>query len=133
MNMRQRLVFITGIILFLAGCIASLYLFAMVFNAQLYGIFLGIHTESPTQEFRDLRCPLVVSKNETIPIAVSIFNPTTQNLDYRIWIEPQGFVVRSPEKELRITAPRNVSIGLRQLVSEFTEAAPPCRPLVGAD
>jgi hypothetical protein len=28
---------------------------------------------------------------------------------------------------------RNVSIGLRQLVSEFTEAAPPCRPLVGAD
>ncbi len=30
-------------------------------------------------------------------------------------------------------AKRNVSIGLRQLVSEFTEAAPPCRPLVGAD
>ena len=33
------------------------------------------------------------------------------------------------------TAPqyRNVSIGLRQLVSEFTEAASPCCPLVWAD
>ena len=28
---------------------------------------------------------------------------------------------------------RNVSIGLRQLVSEFTEVVPPCRPLVWAD
>ena len=38
MNTRRRLVFITGIILFLAGCIASLYLFAMVFNAQVYSM-----------------------------------------------------------------------------------------------
>ena len=105
MDTRRRLVLITGLVLVLAGCISSLYLFSMILNAQIYGLFLGIVTESPTQEFRDLRCPLVVSRNETIPIAVSIFNPTTQDLDYRIWIEPHGFVVGSPGEKLRITAP----------------------------
>lgn len=104
MNTSRRLVLITGIILSLAGCISSLYLVNMVFNAYLKGIF-WIASDAPRQQFRDLRCPLLVSKNETIPVAVSIFNPTTQNLDYRIEIYPQGFVVHSPEKELRITAP----------------------------
>ena len=105
MDTRRRLVFITGLVLFLAGCIAGLYLAARIFTAQVYGVFLGIVTESPTQEFRDLRCPIVVSKNETIPMAVSIFNPTTQDLDYRIRIEPHGFVIGSPGEEFRINAP----------------------------
>jgi len=105
MNTRRRLVFITGIILFLAGCIAGLHFFTMVFKARSVGIFFRLTSESPWREFWGLRCPLVVSKNETVPVAVSIFNPTIQDLGYRIWIETDYFVVRSPEKELRITVP----------------------------
>ena len=105
MNTRRRLVLITGTILFLAGCIAGLYFFTMVFKARSVGIFFRLTSESPWREFWGLRCPLVVSKNETVPVAVSIFNPTIQDLGYRIWIETDYFVVRSPEKELRITVP----------------------------
>jgi hypothetical protein len=105
MDTSRRIASVAGVILFLTGCITCLYLVTLIFNAQLYGIFFGLVTESPTQEFRDLRCPRMVSKSKTVPVVVSIHNPTTPSLGYRIWIEPHGFFVRSPEKELRIIAP----------------------------
>jgi hypothetical protein len=104
MDTRRRIMFITGIMLFLAGCITGLYLVARIFIAQLKGI-VWIASDAPMTRFRDLRCPLMVSKNDTAPIAGSIFNPTTQDLDYHILIYPHGFVVRPPGEEMSITAP----------------------------
>lgn len=103
--MSKRGVFIIGIILFLTGCVSSLYLAFMIAHARIEGIFNTMTTDSPTNRFENFRCPLLVSTNETVSVVVILANPIADSLDYTIRIGTDGFVTRSQEKELRVTVP----------------------------
>jgi hypothetical protein len=103
--MNQRKALVVGVILLLLGCIASLYLALKIANARIEGIFSTLASDSPSNQFKRFRCPLLLSKNETASVAVTISNPTSDDLDYFVHIQAYGFSIRSPDKELEVVIP----------------------------
>lgn len=105
--MKRRTAIIIGVILILVGAIASLYIALGVVNARITGIFATSVTDSPTNRFESLRCPLLASVGETVSVVAIIRNPTSDDLDYSMQIEAPGFHVQSPDRELKASVPGN--------------------------
>lgn len=97
--MNHRRMLILGVVLLVFGCIASLYLAAIITSARIEGAFTGIVTDSPTNQFEHLKCPLLLSKNETASVVATISNLTGDSLDYLVRIEAYGLSIRSPAEE----------------------------------
>lgn len=103
--MNQRKTFIVGVIFLLLGCITSLYLALIITNARIKGIFYTMASDSPTNQFKNFQCPLLLSENETASVVATISNPTSDSLHYFVHIEAYGFSIRSPDKELEVIVP----------------------------
>jgi len=104
--MNQRKILVLGVILLVLGCTTSLYLALMIVNAKIEGVFYTIVTESPTTQFKNFRCPLLLNKNETASVVATISNPTSDSLDYLVHIETYGFSIHSPDEErVEVTIP----------------------------
>lgn len=103
--MNRRRIFILGVIFLLLGCITSLYLALIITNARIKGIFYTMASDSPSNQFKNFECPLLLSKNETASVVATISNPTSDSLDYFVHIEAYGFSIRSPDKELEVIVP----------------------------
>jgi hypothetical protein len=91
-----------GVVFLLWGCLSGLYLAAKIANARIEGIFSTLASDSPTNRFEHLRCPFLLSRDESGSVAVTIANPTGEDLDYSVRIEPRGFDIGSPGKELEV-------------------------------
>lgn len=103
--MNRRRIFILGVILLVLGCIPSLYLALIITNAKIEGIFSTLVTDSPTTRFENLKCPLLLNKNETASVVATIPNPTNDTLGYSVHIETYGFSIRPPDEEIKVTIP----------------------------
>jgi hypothetical protein len=64
-----------------------------------------VASDSPTNQFKRFQSPLLLGRNETTSIAVTILNPTSESLEYTVHIEARGLSIQSPEQELEITVP----------------------------
>jgi len=115
--MNQRKTLIVGVIILLLGCITSLYLALKIANARIEGIFYTMASDSPSNQFKHFRCPLLLSKNETASVVVTISNPTSDGLDYFVHIEAYGFSIRSPDKELEVIIPGGYSTEITWVVT----------------
>jgi hypothetical protein len=96
--MYRRKLSVLGLILFIAGCIASFYLAVVIILTRAEGIFASIRTDSPQNQFNTLRCPLLVGENETFTVTVTISNPTTTKYD--LSIEADGFNTLTMDEEV---------------------------------
>ena len=96
--MKRRKIDVLGLMLFLIGCISTLSLAVVIILARVEGIFSSIRTDSPQNQFNDLRCPLLVSKNETFSVITTISNPTTTS--YNLDIEADGFNILTTDEEV---------------------------------
>ena len=103
--MNKRGIFVIGVIFLLLGCITSTYLGLRITNARIEGIFSTTASDAPTKQFKRFRSPLLLGRNETASIAVTILNPTSESLEYSVHIEARGLSIRSPETELKVSVP----------------------------
>jgi hypothetical protein len=101
--MDQRKIRIVGVVFLLWGCLSGLYLAVRIANARIEGIFSTVASDSPSNQFEHLRCPLLLSRGETGSVSVTIANPTSGGLDYSVHIEAYGFDIGSPGKELEVS------------------------------
>jgi hypothetical protein len=95
--MDRRKWYLLGAIVLVVGCITSLYLAISIGRARAEGIFSAIRTDSPTNRFDRLRCPLLVNRNETFSIAATLLDPTTPHFD--IVLEADGFHILSSARK----------------------------------
>jgi len=100
--MNQRILLIAGVILFLTGCLASASLGLLVANAMIDGVFSNIVTESPSNPFASFNCPILLTKNESSGVSVSITNQTTDTLSYSVYISSAGFQFDPSDSKRRI-------------------------------
>ena len=94
-----------GVALFLCSGLAGLYLAISIAGARLGGVFNTVVSDSPSNQFKSLQCPLLLNKNETASVAAVILNPARDPLRYSVRIEPGRFSIGSAEQELSVTIP----------------------------
>jgi hypothetical protein len=107
--MNQRRIRIVGVVFLLWGCLTSCYIALRIVNARIEGIFSTLASDSPSNQFERLRCPLLLRAGETVPVSVTILNPTDEDLDYSVHIEAYGFDIESSDKELEVEMPGGLS------------------------
>jgi hypothetical protein len=107
--MDRRTIRIVGVVFLLWGCLSGLYLAVKIANARIEGIFSTIASDSPSNQFEHLRCPFLLSRGEAATVAVTIANPTGEDLDYSVHIEGRGFDIGPPGKELEVEIPGGLS------------------------
>ena len=115
--MDQRKIRIVGVVFLLWGCLASLYLALKIVNARIEGIFSTVASDSPSNRFEHLRCPLLLSRDEAASVAVTISNPTGEDLDYSVHIETRGFDIGSPGGELEVEIPGSLGTEISWIVT----------------
>lgn len=115
--MDQRKTRIVGVVFLLWGCFSSLYLALKIANARIEAIFSTMASDSPSNRFEHLRCPLLLSRGEDASVAVTILNPTSNDLDYTVHIEAHGLDIGSPGKELDVKIPGGLSTEIAWIVT----------------
>jgi hypothetical protein len=96
--MNKRVVRLLGAALLVAGGIGTIYLIARVTHARIEGIFSTQISDAPTNPFERFRCPLILRAGESASVAVTLANPTEEQLKYDVRAEGFGLVVHSPSK-----------------------------------
>lgn len=120
-SMGQRKSLVVEITLLLLSCALALYSGLVIAGARFSGLFSGVVSEAPVNQFQEFRCPLVVSRNETAVVGVILANPTASSLDYDVQIELKGFRLLSPVDTFRLTLPGGQSAELTWLIRAFED------------
>jgi hypothetical protein len=74
-GMNRRRILTLGVILLVLGCTTSLYLALTIVNAKIRGVFSTMASDSPTTQFENFQCPLLLNENETASVVATISNP----------------------------------------------------------
>lgn len=94
-----------GVFLLLAGCFSGGFLFFLIWNAQIDAAFNTAISDTPTEKFERIDCPLLLGGSESANVAVRIANPTGETLVYSVGIAAVGFRLAPVEPAAEVAVP----------------------------
>jgi hypothetical protein len=115
--MKQKKVFVLGIVLLITGMFGCLYFALLVEGARLHSIFSTLRTDSPNQSFQTFQCPYFMNQGETTPVKVTIQNSGPEPMDYSVQITADGFRIGTAERKYEITVPSHQMVDVSWTVT----------------